>query len=139
LLQQLRTRRNARRRAAFTLLEVLIVVAILVILASAASISLFRYLEDAKVGKAKTEMNAVLGVVKKYYAEKGEWPPNGGLAATCGPMMEGNPQLLDPWNQPYQLEVRGETQSDGTTNQRPFIISTGPTTVGKPAIQVPEK
>ena len=59
LLTTIRTARQraenrAVRRAAFTLLEVLIVVAILVILASAASIALFRYLEDAKVGRAKT-------------------------------------------------------------------------------------
>ena len=60
LLTNIRTaRRKAARRAAFTLLEVLIVVAILVILASAASISLFRYLEDAKVGRAKTDMRVI--------------------------------------------------------------------------------
>ena len=39
------TRRSALRREAFTLLEVLVVVAILVVLASVAGIYFFRYLE----------------------------------------------------------------------------------------------
>ena len=47
----------------------LIVVAILVILASAASIAYFRYLEDAKVGRAKTDMRAIEQALKKYYTE----------------------------------------------------------------------
>ncbi len=137
LLTNIRTtRRKAGRRAAFTLLEVLIVVAILVILASAASISLFRYLDDAKVGKAKAEMNTILGAVKKYYSEKLDWPDPNSLQQTVGPMIEGNPTLQDPWGGVYRLDVRGEAQADGTQSQRPFITCQPP---GKPMIQVPEK
>src|SRR5580704_11040622 len=98
------TRRKATRRAAFTLLEVLIVVAILVILASAASISLFRYLEDAKVGKAKAEMMTIVGAIKKYYSERGEWPDPGSLVQTIGPMIEGNQTLTDPWGGIYKFQ-----------------------------------
>jgi general secretion pathway protein G len=136
LLTNIRTaRRKAARRAAFTLLEVLIVVAILVILASAASVSLFRYLEDAKVGKAKAEMNTILGAIKKYYSEQQQWPPEGAnLAQSIGPLIEGNPQVLDPWQNPYQFKLEAEQQNDGTTNQRPFIICSPP---GKPAFRVP--
>jgi general secretion pathway protein G len=130
-------RRRATRRAAFTLLEVLIVVAILVILASAASISLFRYLEDAKVGKAKAEMNTILGAVKKYYTEHQEYPDPSSLQTTIGPMIEGNPQLLDPWQQPYRLITNAESQADGTSTLRAFIQCQPPN--GKPLIQVPEK
>ncbi|HEV3383717.1 MAG TPA: type II secretion system protein [Gemmata sp.] len=130
------TRRRATQRAAFTLLEVLIVVAILVILASAASISLFRYLDDAKVGKAKTEMNTILGAVKKYYTEKMEWPDSSSLVTTIGPMIEGNQTLTDPWGGQYVLIVQGEAQADGTQTQRAFIRCQPP---GKPLIQVPEK
>jgi general secretion pathway protein G len=138
LLTNIRTRRGkATRRAAFTLLEVLIVVAILVILASAASVSLFRYLEDAKVGKAKAEMNTVLGAVKKYYTEHGDYPDPGSLPTTIGPMIEGNPGLNDPWGGVYSLRTSGEQQADGTTNNRAFIICQPPG--GKPMIQVPEK
>ena len=127
-------RRSAARRAAFTLLEVLIVVAILVILASAASVSLFRYLEDAKVGKAKAEMNTILGACKKFYTEQNDWPTN--LATQIGPMIEGNPNCLDPWGQPYVFDHRPEQQADGTTTDRAFIICQPPN--GKPRITVPQ-
>jgi general secretion pathway protein G len=138
LLTNIRSRRGkATRRAAFTLLEVLIVVAILVILASAASVSLFRYLEDAKVGKAKAEMNTILGAVKKYYTEHQQWPDPGSLPATIGPMIEGNPGLNDPWGGVYQLRTGGEQQADGTVNDRAYIVCQPPG--GKPPIQVPEK
>jgi general secretion pathway protein G len=132
--RHLTAHRKATRRAAFTLLEVLIVVAILVILASAASISLFRYLEDAKVGKAKTEMTTIVGAVKKYYSEQGSWPDQGGLVQTIGPMIEGNQQLRDPWGGTYQLSIESEQQADGTANQRPFVTCTPP---GKPAFRMP--
>jgi type II secretory pathway pseudopilin PulG len=112
------------------------VVAILVILASAASISLFRYLDDAKVGKAKAEMNTILGAVKKYYTEKLEWPDASSLTQTIGPMIEGNPGLIDPWGGQYQLRIVGEAQADGTQTQRPYLTCQPP---GKPMIQVPEK
>jgi general secretion pathway protein G len=139
LLTNIRTaRKRAARRAAFTLLEVLIVVAILVILASAASVSLFRYLEDAKVGKAKAEMNTILGAVKKYATEhEGNYPEPNSLTATIGPMIEGNPGLLDPWMTPYQLVTAPEQQADGTTTNRAYIVCQPPN--GKPRIQVPEK
>jgi general secretion pathway protein G len=137
LLTNIRTaRRKAARRAAFTLLEVLIVVAILVILASAASISLFRYLEDAKVGKAKTEMNTIKSCIGKYYTEHQDWPPQGSLVQTVGPMMEGNQTLTDPWGGTYTFSIEGEQQADGTTNMRPYVYCNPP---GKPPIRVPEK
>src|SRR5438046_7749458 len=70
-------RRTAARRAAFTLLEVLVVVAILVILAGVASISVFRYMEDAKIGRAKTDMQSIAKAYETYYTQHGTWPDNG--------------------------------------------------------------
>jgi general secretion pathway protein G len=127
------TRRKASRRAAFTLLEVLIVVAILVILASAASISLFRYLEDAKVGRAQNDMRVISGAYQKYYMEKQEWPTN---IAQVAPYLEsGNEGLKDPWGQLYQASVVETQAEDGTTKQRPQIVCQPPG--GKPPVYFP--
>jgi len=136
LLTNIRTaRRKAARRAAFTLLEVLIVVAILVILASAASISLFRYLEDAKVGRAKTDMRVIEQAYKKVYAEKGQWPQSIG---EISPQIEqGQAGLLDPWQRPYSVEIRSMQQDDGQQIERPIVTCQPPG--GKPMIQWPEK
>src|SRR5438067_8302609 len=99
-------RRTAARRSAFTLLEVLVVVAILVILAGVASISIFRYMEDAKVGRARTDMQALEKAVKTYYTQHGDWPPPDQLASAIGPLMDqGQAALVDPWGNQYTYEV----------------------------------
>ncbi len=144
LLTTIRTARQraenrAVRRAAFTLLEVLIVVAILVILASAASIALFRYLEDAKVGRAKTDMKTIETAIKTYYAQNGEWPPQqqGGLAAVAPLIEQGQHGLIDPWGGQYSYSLQ-QTQdmTDGTTREYPVVMCQPPG--GKPAIYVPD-
>ena len=60
-------RRLARHsREAFTLLEVLVVVAIIVILAGVATVSLFRYLDDAKDRTAQAQMGTLEEACKAY-------------------------------------------------------------------------
>lgn len=126
---------RSARRAAFTLLEVLIVVAILVILASAASIAFFRYLEDAKVGRAKNDMRVIEQAYKKYYGQHGQWPENIQMIA---PQLEQDQQgLIDPWGQPYTVQVVDVQQSDGQSIQRPVVYCQPPG--NKPQIQWPEK
>src|SRR6478609_2417754 len=72
------TRRPAlRTRDAFTLLEVLVVVAILVVLASVAGIYVFRYLEDAKADATVLKMQQLERACKNYAAKNdGNWPPD---------------------------------------------------------------
>lgn len=134
-------RREAVRRAAFTLLEVLIVVAILVILASAASIALFRYLEDAKVGRAKNDMRVIEQAINKYYLEHTQWPPEGpdGLVAIAPQLQQGREGLIDPWGGQYFWElITMQDETDGTTKQRP-VVYCQPPDQAKPRIQWPER
>src|SRR5438105_2113724 len=49
---------SPRRRSAFTLLEVLVVVAIILTLASVATVSIMSYLEDAKYDEVKLNLKA---------------------------------------------------------------------------------
>lgn len=102
-------RRNVR--SAFTLLEVLVVVAILVILAGISSIYVFRYLEDAKRDKATLEARALEKAVRGYYTRHNDSSPPDNLMVLMGdpsrgeaPMIEGGQAaLMGPWGQPYQL------------------------------------
>jgi general secretion pathway protein G len=136
LLTQVRSaRRRATRRAAFTLLEVLIVVAILVILASSASIALFKYLEDAKVGRAKNDMRVIEQAYKKHYTEKLSWPSN--IQEVASQLEQGQQGLLDPWGNMYNAQVVEVQMPDGTSSQRPLITCQPPG--GKPQITWPEK
>jgi general secretion pathway protein G len=72
------TRRSAlRRRDAFTLLEVLVVVAILVVLASVAGIYIFRYLEDSKADATVLKMQQLERACKNFAAKNdGNFPPD---------------------------------------------------------------
>jgi general secretion pathway protein G len=116
------TRQRAARRAAFTLLEVLIVVAILVILAGSASIALFKYLDDAKKGRAKADMMAIEKSIKKIYMENGgqNWPDVSQSAAVASNLEQGSAALMSPWNTPYTWTIIG-ANTDGSATERPLI------------------
>ena len=117
----------------------LIVVAILVILASAASIAFFRYLEDAKVGRAKADMKTIETAINTYYATNSQWPPQqqGGLQAIAPLLTQGQQGLLDPWGNPYQWQLEmTQDVTDGTSREYPVVMCQPPG--GKPAIYVPD-
>jgi len=129
------SRRRVTRRAAFTLLEVLVVVAILVILAGVASISVFRYLEDAKVSRAKADMQALEKAYKTYYSQKGNWPENPLEVASL--LEQGANAFQSPWpGVQYQVTISQYQQPDGQEAQRPVFICNPP---GKPEITFPDR
>jgi general secretion pathway protein G len=129
-------RRNSARRSAFTLLEVLVVVAILVILAGVASISIFRYMEDAKVSRAKSDMQAIEKAYETFYTQHQEWPQD--LIQVAPLLKQGQEALKDPWGNPYVVEiVEYQDPTDGQTIQRPVVRCQPPG--NKPVIQWPEK
>ncbi len=108
---------RSERRAAFTLMEVLVVVAILVILAGAASIYVFGYLSDAKRDKAKLDIKSLTDAVKQYSAKnEGNFPqtlqelvqPTNGSS----PIYDDPSILNDPWGKPYQYDPNG-TRNNG--------------------------
>lgn len=91
-----------RERSAFTLLEVLVVVAILVVLASVASIYVFRYLEDSKKDKAKLDIMALDKAVKTYQIRNDNVPPEDLSQVLQFIENADQSKLIDPWGKPYQ-------------------------------------
>ena len=63
-------------RTGFTLLEVLVVVAILVVLVSVSSMAVFRYLEDSKENVAKAGIATLETAIQAYKLSQGDWPPD---------------------------------------------------------------
>ena len=110
-------RRNTRRRRAFTLMEVLLVMAILVILGSMVTVGFLRIQKNAQRDAAKSQIKLLEDAVDLYALNIGTTPqtqqglealiqPPGDLpnpAKWAGPYL--NKQIpLDPWGQPFQYE-----------------------------------
>ena len=106
IMQQLVRRQSGEgRRAAFTLLEVLVVVAILVVLASVASIYVFRYLEDSKKDKAKMDIMALDKAVKTYQIKNDNYLPESLQQVIQFIENQDQSKLIDPWGKPYQYQA----------------------------------
>jgi len=122
ILQQRRDR-SSSLRTGFTLMEVLVVVAILVILAGI-SIGLFAFLDQGKEGAAKLQIANLEKAVKAYsMGHNGNFP--GSLQELT--QMEGGKKayldhkdLLDPWNRPFVYD-QNQTSPKGD----PLIYSQG--------------
>ena len=124
--------RRGRRRA-FTLVEVLLVLVILVVIASLAVTAYGPIQRRAYINAAKTQIGAFETPLETYRLDVGDYPSTEqGLEAlriAPGDVPEGKwsgPYLgkdvpLDPWDQPYQYEYPGTHEET-----KPDIWSYGP-------------
>lgn len=105
----------------FTLIEILIAVAIVAILAAGAAISVPRMLEDSKIKATKTSVIALRDAVVAYNLSYGKYPSNlQDLADDSNgkdPIIESEDMLTDPFGTEYKMEGKGK---------RMIIISAGP-------------
>ncbi len=116
---------HATQRTAFTLMEVLVVVAILVVLAGVGIPIYSRIQENAYKNAAKTIITKVEQAIEAYKLQHGQLPdnlqvltqPEDGAAA----FLETK-SLLDPWNRPVVYEPSQTHPQSG----RPMVYSQGP-------------
>jgi general secretion pathway protein G len=118
--------RNCRAtgRGGFTLMELLVVVAILVVLAGAAVPMYLKYLDDAKSSMAWTNAKTLEHVADTYNIKMGNYPTSLQELAVRG--SDGKPyieekDLLDPFGREYQYAYPGQHSTVG----KPDIWSTG--------------
>lgn len=98
------------RRLAFTLMEMLVVVAIIVGLMGLGGYYYFGALNDSKISSARTQAENISKAVKAYQIDHGEFPASLEVLLTTseigkGPYLERRDALLDPWGKPYQYDV----------------------------------
>lgn len=123
---------RAARRSGFTLLEVLVVVAILVILATVASIAVTRNLDDARKSKAQLQAAAIAKAMEQYYINTNSGnqypttmqelvtPPWGGTSFLNDPQAD----MTDPWGQQFQIQQAQAT--DNSQQGKPLVWTKAP-------------
>lgn len=108
---------RASARAAFTLLEVLIVVAILVVLAGAATMTFLKFQQDAYEDTAFTKIKNIEKAALAIQVRTGALPQT--LAemtqATDGgrPAIDDPEALKDPWGREFQYDPSGGHHGGG--------------------------
>jgi general secretion pathway protein G len=98
-------------RTGFTLLEVLVVVAIIVMLAGVGGYYVLQQYEESKVKKAKIDAEGLSALVETFKLNNGDYPQTvdqlaqpQGVNAT--PLCSID-KTRDPWGKPYQLDPAG--------------------------------
>jgi prepilin-type N-terminal cleavage/methylation domain-containing protein len=115
-------------RAAFTLLEMLLVVAIIAVVAGIGIFALLPQGDRAKADLARTRTKELTQAVKAYHINHHVYPDSLQQLLVRdekgGPYIEDADALYDPWDQPYIYEKAG-SKNNGA---RPDIYTTNPGT-----------
>ena len=130
-----RSRRRLRRKAGYSLLEILIVLAIIALIAALVGPRLFAQLDRSKVTTARVQVRALETAMETMHLDIGRYPtPSEGLellvkadpkavAGWSGPYLSGG-LPKDPWGHPYVMEPAPDPEHP------PAVVSYG--SDGKP-------
>ncbi len=108
-----------RSQAGFSLLELLIVIAILALLATLVGPRLVGFFSKAKSQTAQIQISNIASAVELYFLDVGTYPPQDtGLAALIerpqaskiwnGPYLKKKSGIIDPWGRPYIYHYPGK-------------------------------
>ncbi|MCE3017656.1 MAG: type II secretion system protein GspG [Pirellula sp.] len=117
-MKRMKIRRQRLNRAAFTLMEVMLVLVIIVVIAGLGIRTLGGSFEKARVNTAKASLSTLSNSVKEYQIEIG----NGNLPQSLEALVSQPSDVeagawfakldklpMDPWNKPFEYEVTGTT------------------------------
>ncbi len=124
---------SGKKRAGMTMIEVLIVIAVLAVIGAAVMPRFNTYIENSRYATAESDLDAIMTAVSATYSQVGSFGTvsGGDLGSAFGSntdfantlnTMFGRPieDLTDPWGNAYQIVVDGfnETNATGTLKVR---------------------
>ncbi len=121
------SRASALSQRGMTLIEIMVVIAILGILATALGVAVTGYLKRSKIKTAQLQLNQIANAVTAYYADEGDYPSSlDELTKGAAPYLKEK-NLKDPWkteiiyrypaqrgNGDFDLCSAGPDKKDGT-------------------------
>jgi general secretion pathway protein G len=113
---------NTDSDAGFTLVELLVVLAIIGLIAALVAPQVLRYLGKARVDTTQAQMKNIAGSLELYYLDSGQYPPTeAGLAMLTtapkdgtiwnGPYLKSDGALKDAWGRVFIYERTAEPAS----------------------------
>lgn len=111
--------RHAGAQRGFTLLEIMVVVAIIAILSTVVVVNLVGKVDDAKVARAQGDIQSLTSALQLYKLDNGQYPSTQQGLEALMQRPSGNPPApnwkpyvsklpADPWGQPYQYLSPGQ-------------------------------
>ena len=112
-------RKPVAAEAGFTLLELLVVLAIMGLLAAIVGPQVIKYLGSSRSQTARVQVKNVAAALELYRLDVGTYPSSeqgldalvkapAGLPVWNGPYLPQAANLLDPWGQPYRFTAPGK-------------------------------
>jgi len=108
------------RRRGMTLIEIMVVITVLALMATAISVSVVKLMGKAKIGAAKGDISTLSTALDVYYADQGEYPAQGsglgsliekGTDGSC--FIKGCKLKKDPWKEDYIYRYPGTKNPEG--------------------------
>jgi len=118
-VRQTAAKRLANASRGFTLLELLVVLAIIALLVGLVAPKVIQYLGKAKTETARTQLHNVMAALDLYRLDAGHYPSQGegidalitapgGNTSWTGPYLQNAKGLSDPWGEKYVYRIPGQ-------------------------------